>query len=90
MSDIRKLDIVKAKPVDEQIREEVVALLERYLEEAKRGDVSEIFILAQHTDATWTDRSSSVLELDKWIGRMERTKLEWIELARSQRKEEKR
>jgi N-acetylglutamate synthase-like GNAT family acetyltransferase len=54
MSDVRKLDLVKAEPVEDRIRAEVVQLLERYLEEAKRGEVRELFVLALHDNDEWS------------------------------------
>lgn len=87
MNDVHKLDLVKAKPVEERIKAEVVQLLERYLEEAKRGEIKELFVIALHDNDEWTDRSTSTMHLNSWIGRMEITKLEWIELARRERKE---
>jgi hypothetical protein len=80
MSDnILPLHAVRPPTVAEDIKESLVALLERTLAEAKAGDITEICMLVQHADPLeWSDRSSMTQSIMTWVGRLETTKLDWI------------
>jgi hypothetical protein len=79
MSDATPLRIVADPTADEEIRAEVVGLLEETLEQAKRGEITEILLILKHpgTDE-WSDRSTSTQHLTEWIGKLEVTKQSWI------------
>lgn len=71
--------LVTGPTVSDDCRASVIALLEDTLEEAKRGDISEIVVLIQHADPhEWSDRSSFSTSILSWVGRLETAKLDWI------------
>jgi hypothetical protein len=81
MSDkITRLHIVAPPTTTEEIRAEVIAELERTLEDARRGDIDEIFMILKHPgDDEWSHRATPTQHLTAWIGKLEVTKLAWAD-----------
>lgn len=76
---ITNLHVVKPPRVADEIRQEVIELLEETLAEARAGEISEIMLIIQHPGKDWSQRSSDTMDgILKWIGRLEITKLDWI------------
>lgn len=78
-SKISQLRVVAAPSAEDEIRVEVVNMLKEALEQAERGEVSEIFMILKHpgTDE-WSDRATMTQHLSEWIGKLEITKQSWI------------
>lgn len=86
MSDdvVHHLGLVKAPTVEENIKEDLVTMLELLLQEAKDGDITEAFILVQHPDKMlWSDRSSLMEYPTLWLGRLEVAKADLIDEIRA-------
>lgn len=76
MGKVTKLSVV-TPTVSQLTRESMIKVLEDTLEEAKKGDISEILMLIQHADPhEWSDRMSFSSHIPIWIGRLELTKLD--------------
>lgn len=74
------LRLVTGPTVAETIRAEVIELLERALDEARRGEVTEVFMILKHPGTNkWSDLATSTQSLTDWIGKLEVTKHAWIE-----------
>jgi hypothetical protein len=80
MSDkVHQLHAVAPPSLPEKTKAGVIALLERALEEARAGDISEALIILQHANPElWSDRSSHLSNLSTWIGRLELSKFDLI------------
>lgn len=72
------MTIHKLVTVPEDIRAGVIRELERTLEEAKRGEISEILMIIVHPNNEWSERSSDTTSILSWIGRLETTKADWL------------
>ena len=80
---VHKLHTVAPLTAKEELRAEVIALLRDALEQAEAGDVDEVLILMRHPgDDEWSNLASETLGFAAWIGRIEITKLDWIEQYR--------
>jgi hypothetical protein len=71
---VRQLGVVS---VTQSIRADVVAGLEKALEEAKRGEIDEIFVIAKTADG-FRELASPTQHFAEWIGRLEITKASWL------------
>jgi hypothetical protein len=68
---IHTLHAVAPPSVASEIRASLIAEIERTLEEAKAGDITEIVMVIQHADTTeWSERSSLLSSMMTWAGRM--------------------
>lgn len=75
------LRLVTGPTASELVRADLVQLLERTLEEARRGEITELFMILRHPgDDEWSDRSTPTQGFAGWIGRLEITKQSWITL----------
>lgn len=76
---VTNLRIAPIPTADEEIRAKVVAMLEEALEQAKRGEIDELFMILKHpgTDE-WSDRATETQHFSEWIGKLEVTKQTWI------------
>lgn len=83
------LRVVTPQTAPEEIREKVVAELERALVEARAGEIDEIFMILRHPgDDQWSNRATPTMGLTAWIGKLEITKQAWIDIhnAKDERK----
>ena len=65
-----------ALPAD--IKESVVRILRSRLEEAERGEIDTVIVLAHHTDKDWSESASGTDRFSDAIARIEITKQSWI------------
>ena len=64
----------------------MIERLEEALKQARAGDVDEILIIMRHPgDDEWSNLSTDTLSLSRWIGYLEQTKIDWVDLARANR-----
>lgn len=91
---IHRLRVAKKVTPVEEIRAEVVALLERTLAEAKRGEIDEIVILAkcgpvrgvgETDDCEWIERATATLHMRAWLGALVVLLSDWTEHYRGYR-----
>ncbi len=81
---VQKLHVIKPPTAAEEIRVGLITMLEDTIAEVKSGDITEVLMLIQHADpAEWTDRSSMSTNIMAWVGRLETTKLDWIDKYKS-------
>lgn len=79
MADVRTLRAVQPPTAQAEIREQVVALLERTLAEAKAGEIDEVFMIIRHPGSDeWSDRATPTMGFTSWIGKLEIVKQTWI------------
>lgn len=76
MTDILHL-VTPAKASDE-VRESVIRLLRKTLDEAEAGDIDSIAMIIAAPNGEWIDRFSDTVKFSEAIGRLEITKQEWI------------
>lgn len=70
----------------EEVRTQVIERLEEALKQARAGGVDEILIIMRHPgDDEWSNLSTDTLSLSRWIGYLEQTKIDWVDLARANR-----
>lgn len=55
----------------EEAKKEAIEILNEFLKEAEAGDLSEIFVVARHPDATWSSKRTYWSDLPGLIGRLE-------------------
>ncbi len=70
--------ITHLKTIEKQISETVIVKLEYLLEKAKAGEIAEIVVIYKCTDGTWDNKMTETMHFSEWIGRLERTKFEWL------------
>jgi len=70
--------IVPKPKASDEVRESIVAILRATLDEAKRGELDCIVVIARSVDGEWFNRCSEVVGFSDAIGRLEITKQEWI------------
>jgi hypothetical protein len=76
---IQRLHVVPPPRVGDVQRSEIIAELERALEEARSGDITEIMILIQHANPKeWSARTNLIESFLTWIGRLEVAKFDII------------
>lgn len=78
MSEVRKLHAVAPPTATEIVRAKIIEILERTLQEAREGQVSELFMIVQHPDTDFSDRATPTENLTAWIGKLEIVKQRWI------------
>ena len=77
-AEITTLHPVKPVTTTDEIRAEVIDELERTLEEAKRGEIDELFMILKHPGRNeWSNRSTSTQNTTEWIVKLEVAKLSW-------------
>ena len=72
------LKIVPPPTPAEDVKAELVTLLEQTLAEARRGEIVSVIMLLRNSDGDWSDRCSATLRFSEDIGRLEITKQRWI------------
>lgn len=72
------LALVPKATASDEIRESVVKLLRKSLEEAENGDIVSVIMILRHPDGEWSDRCSATGAFSEDIGRLEITKQQWI------------
>lgn len=76
---VTPLRAVAPPTADEEARQEVIDMLEEALEEAKRGEITEIvMILKRPNDDEWDERATVTRFMSAWIGKLEMLKHDWI------------
>jgi hypothetical protein len=79
------LSVVTPPTVATEIRETVIELLERRLEEARAGKVDTVVIICHYVDGDWSDCASSTEIFSDAIGRLEILKQDWVQRVLRQR-----
>ena len=72
------LALVPKPKASDEVRESVVRLLRKSLEEAEAGDIVSVIMIFRNADGEWTDRCSDTEKFSEDIGRLEITKQRWI------------
>jgi hypothetical protein len=68
---VTNLRVIGQPTATEEIKASVIARLEQTLEEARRGDVTEVLMLVQHANPdVWSERSGQLTNLMTWCGRL--------------------
>jgi hypothetical protein len=68
-----------AKPTaEDDVRESVIRLLRKTLEEAEAGEVDSLVMIVGCPNGEWSDRASETVKFSEAIGRLEITKQDWI------------
>jgi hypothetical protein len=75
---LKPLTLVTPPSAAKEVQESIVRLLRRTLEEAERGEIDTVLIIASMPNGEWIDRASDTLKFSEAIGRLEITKLDWI------------
>ena len=57
--------------IENEVRDSVVGLLERALEEARAGNISSVVVIALHPNGEWSDWQSGTQQVSEMIGRLE-------------------
>lgn len=70
----------------EEVRESVIRLLRKTLDEAEAGQIETVIIIGRAPDGEWINRASETNHFSDAIGRLEITKAEWIAQYLEQRK----
>ena len=69
--------VPKPKASDE-VRESVIRLLRKSLDEAEAGEIVSAIMILRRADGEWIDRASTTERFSEDIGRLEITKQKWI------------
>lgn len=64
--------------LQQALNSDVIETLEKALEEARRGEIASIVIVAAHPLHGWSHEQSGVTDFSAAIGRLEILKQEWI------------
>jgi hypothetical protein len=88
MDNIHQLRVAKRMTPLEEIRLDVISLLEKTLVEAKAGEIDEVVILTKCSEAAahddeWVERASATMHFRAWIGAIELLKASWVSHYRS-------
>lgn len=84
----KKVHHLKVVPTAERrVRTDTVAALETALEAAKKGEITEVVILAKCPEdmpdgLRWREIASGVVDFCQWLGRLEIMKAGWIDQYR--------
>lgn len=70
--------LVPKPTADAEVRDSVIGLLRRTLDDAEAGNITTLVMVLGHPDGEWSDRVSATNQLSEAIGRLEITKQEWI------------
>lgn len=72
------LTVIPKKTIDAENKESVVRILKTTLEEAERGEIGTVIVIAEQPSGHWVNRTSNTVIFSEAIGRLEITKQEWI------------
>lgn len=81
---VHKLGVVAKPTAAEDIKVEVIRLLEEKLAEAREGKISEVLILNRYVAGAdpdgndWGMLATPSLHLTEWIGHLEQTQFDWM------------
>lgn len=70
--------ITKSAQIRDDIQKSVIGILEETLEQAKRGDITSVCIIVEHTNHHWSAPHSGSLDMGRTIGRLEMLKAAWV------------
>ena len=83
---VAPVSIVPKPKASDEVRESVVRLLRKSLEEAEAGAILSVIMIFRNADGEWTDRCSDTERFSEDIGHLEITKHRWITKYLSQEK----
>lgn len=72
------LKIVPKTTVSDEIKNDIINILEKALEQAKQGDVECVLVILKQIDGHWSDERSGVVNFSDSIGKLEIIKQSWI------------
>ena len=75
---VEPIALVTKPTAQTEVRESIVAILRKTLNEAEAGEITSLVILAEDADGDWINRSSDTQHFSKSIGRLTITLIEWV------------
>jgi hypothetical protein len=73
------IKLVPGPTAKDDVRESVLRLLRKTLEEAEAGQVQSLTMIIEAPNGEWINRCSDTVKFSEAIGRLEITKQEWID-----------
>lgn len=65
------LSLVPKPTASDEIRADVIEILEDALVQAKQGQITSLVVIMLHPDGSWSDWQSSTTQLSEVVGRLE-------------------
>jgi len=72
------VSLVIKPTVDDEIRQDIIGMLKRALEQAEAGEIDTVFMIVIRPDGTWNDRCGGLTRYGQTIGCIETIKQKMI------------